>query len=227
MKHEKIPYPFFPGSKYVEKAGGWIPLDELYGSGADTATKEKSPRRRRLGRERPENSRGAVRVAVLGRMTDGTIVIPLVMSGWAADCLKFPGGQIEPGEILIEAGIRETAEETGVLLTEEELIPLGEKMLDVKGYPMAFFVATIDASRFEGSLKKEGDEGEIVALTPYERLGDEDFLHGPMSRENPPLFFDHRKLAVLLKEYIEDKGREADETILLLECLHHEAREVV
>lgn len=157
------------------------------------------------------SSRGGVRIAILGETTLGVYMLPLVMSGWAADYIKFSGGKIEPDETPIQAAIREAEEETGVVLKEEDLVPLGDNIRDVKGHAIYFFVAIIDVSRFEFTLKREGDEGEIVVLIPYDRFADEDFLLGPASRENPPLFFDHRQLAVILQNYLDGSSEKATE----------------
>lgn len=154
---------------------------------------------------------GGVRVAVLGETPSGAYVLPLVMSSWAADYVKFPGGKIELGESPVDAAIRETEEETGVVLEKDELISLGDEVRDVNGHVIHFFVAVIYAEHFVYTLKRIGDDGEIVVLTMYDRFLDVDFLRGPASRENPPLFFDHRKLAEILKEYLNRTGEIAPE----------------
>ncbi len=71
--------------------------------------------------------REAIRVA-LGIVTDGDQVLLVerrgIEKGSSCSVLKwaFPGGKIETGESPQEAAIREVAEETGMIVSAEELI---------------------------------------------------------------------------------------------------------
>lgn len=191
MKHEKRLYPYFEGSKYIS-GFGWVPLEDVYGGTGGEKTKIRKAHR----------GAGGVRIAILAE-GNGMTIVPFVMNSWSMDCYKFAGGKVEPGESLKEAAIRETLEETGIVLTEKDLTQLGEEMTDVKGYPLHFFVAHTDIVLYSKQIKREGDEGEIVAQFPYDVLRDKNFLNSPPSRDNPPLFWDHRKLAQLLDKYVE------------------------
>jgi 8-oxo-dGTP pyrophosphatase MutT (NUDIX family) len=75
---------------------------------------------------------------------------------------KFPGGHNEPGETETETAIRETEEETGLIVTD--LRPLGYHPGEKPSY---LFLSRTDS--FD-TLKKRGDDGERVRIFPVSRL---------------------------------------------------------
>lgn len=68
----------------------------------------------------------------------------------SAGCWSVPGGRVEPGEGLIEATVREVAEETGLIVSIEALLGI----VEIAGtYQVHDFAATVT-----GGVLRPGDD---------------------------------------------------------------------
>jgi len=85
---------------------------------------------------------------------------------------KLPGG----GEDPVDCGdpkktaVREIEEETGVRITEDELFLLYKE--DKMSHDRYFFIAVVDYELAKKSLKKFGDEDEVVLLVSITAVDD-------------------------------------------------------
>lgn len=77
----------------------------------------------------------------------------------------LPGGGIDPGETPLECGLRELAEETGLVLDGARLSP--GRLIDWPGRPgkaMWFFCGTLTPQEVEAA--RLGDEGQELRMMP-------------------------------------------------------------
>lgn len=97
--------------------------------------------------------------------------------------VTFPGGHIEAGETIVASAIREAYEETGLTISQPQLVGLKEWPLpDGQRYIVFLFEAT----QFQGDIKS-GREGQIF-WTTSEAL--KDMLLPPTFKEMLPVFDD-------------------------------------
>ena len=89
--------------------------------------------------------------------------------------LDIPKGHIEPGESPIEAAIRETLEETGILLNDVKLIDLGRHSY-IKGKDLHIFSCTYNAklTRLECTTYFEVFDKKFPEVIDYEWVAPED-----------------------------------------------------
>jgi ADP-ribose pyrophosphatase YjhB (NUDIX family) len=78
-----------------------------------------------------------------------------------------PGGKIKPGESPHDAARREMAEETGLKVEDLHLRGFCTLIPFLKQYP--WFIHIFVATRFQGTIKTDGREGELawVSLEKY------------------------------------------------------------
>jgi 8-oxo-dGTP pyrophosphatase MutT (NUDIX family) len=76
--------------------------------------------------------------------------------GFGAGKLNGFGGKCEPGETLLEAAVREMAEESGVAVTDAA--QRGRLRFDFEGVPEVLEVAVFRATRFQGQVAAETEE---------------------------------------------------------------------
>lgn len=99
-------------------------------------------------------------------------LVPLVMdkSKERPYFWKFPGGRSEPGETPTQTARREVEEETGLVVSDLELLTQEPR----SGHVAFLFAATTES--FE-TLKERGNDGEFVRLIhPRELVGMKKFL---------------------------------------------------
>lgn len=75
-----------------------------------------------------EKIRPLVGVGVMVKNKNGQVLLGLRKSPHGEGTWSFPGGHLEFGETMAEAAIRETKEETGLDVSELELVSLADEM---------------------------------------------------------------------------------------------------
>ena len=75
-----------------------------------------------------EKQRPLVGVGVMVKNKNGEILLGLRRSPHGQGTWSFPGGHLEFGETMAQAAIRETKEETGLEVSELELVSLADEM---------------------------------------------------------------------------------------------------
>ena len=78
-------------------------------------------------------------------------------------CWSIPGGKVEFGETLHQAGLREVQEETGIIAAVDTLIDIYESITEHGHYVMADFSA-----RWLSGEPKAGDDALEAAFFPIE-----------------------------------------------------------
>ncbi|MFA5895272.1 MAG: NUDIX domain-containing protein [Candidatus Shapirobacteria bacterium] len=105
------------------------------------------------------------------------------------------GGRCESGENYVDTAIRETAEESGQIVTAEQIKLAGVVTLE-GGYPtdwvMCFFIINVDSFDV---IPEDGDDGELLWLTEeeifsdkYERVDDLNFCFKDMISNKGTVF---------------------------------------
>ena len=118
----------------------------------------------------PKNglSEWAVITIVLG--PNGTTV--MVFDPYKDDPIwNFPGGKRkkELNETVLQTGIRELREETGIEVAETDLVLVEEIDKSRHRSPHTLFVFKVEVNNFDGLLNY-GNEGEIVKLVEMEKI---------------------------------------------------------
>ena len=75
--------------------------------------------------------------------------------------LTFPGGHVEPGELLVDSVIREMHEETGLTVKNPNLVGTKSWMMNDGG---RYLVLLYTATEYEGELHSS-EEGDIAWMT--------------------------------------------------------------
>lgn len=91
--------------------------------------------------------RAAVLVGLIERGEDYSVVLTLrpdTMSTHAGQ-IAFPGGRLEPGETAIQAALRESHEEVGIVPETVRLLGQGDTYLSGTGFAIAPFVGILPA----------------------------------------------------------------------------------
>lgn len=75
-----------------------------------------------------ENSRPKIGVGVMVKNNQGKVLMGLRLSKHGYGTWSFPGGHLEFGETMMQAAIRETHEETGLIIDDLELISIADEL---------------------------------------------------------------------------------------------------
>ncbi len=81
---------------------------------------------------------------------------------------KFTGGRGEPGETPIQGCLRETKEEAGVDLAEDQ--PHLHRTIPMRGYDIYAYVTRLPKLPRESTLRKRANEGEDVDVWPLHHI---------------------------------------------------------
>ncbi len=95
----------------------------------------------------------------------------LVKDGRRNALWKLPGGGIETGDKdVIAAAIRENAEETGIKLEREEVIPCAEQRRTEEGvyYPY-FYLAQVSEEKLDTRLEIADENGQPIRVAAFNR----------------------------------------------------------
>jgi 8-oxo-dGTP diphosphatase len=118
--------------------------------------------------DRPELCVGAV------ILFDGDLLVVRRGRPPAAGQWSLPGGRVEPGELLVEAVVREVREETGLEGVAGPLIGWVERFLDDRHFVILDFEVTV----LDQGSPVAGDDADEVAWVPLADLADVDLVDG-------------------------------------------------
>lgn len=166
--------------------------------------------------ERPHKTRTAVRVVVLADehvllFADSDPGLP-EQAWWVT-----PGGGIDPGETPARAAVRELWEETGLRITEEQLIGPVSRRVAVHGYSdqvleQAEDFYVVRAPRFEVSDANHTEDEQLTLKGS--RWWSLDELRTTSEWIWPSYLLELVDLADAPDRWVVDKGRETDESTL-------------
>lgn len=105
---------------------------------------------------------------------DGDLLLVRRGHGPAAGCWSVPGGRVEFGELLVEAVVREMAEETGLECVCGELVGWVERFVEDRHFVIMDFEVTV----LDGSAASAGDDATEVAWVPLSEVIDLPLVDG-------------------------------------------------
>lgn len=115
---------------------------------------------------------GAVKIAILS--PKGEII--LVKNPERPDPLwVLPGGSIEDGETVLEAAVRETRDETGFFLVEEDIKLVHQEVLGKPYCPHLVF-AVLDQRVFDDFHRTGDENGDLLLVQPFSLAEAKDML---------------------------------------------------
>ena len=105
---------------------------------------------------------------------DGDLLLVRRGHGPAAGCWSVPGGRVEFGELLVEAVVREMAEETGLECVCGELVGWVERFVEDRHFVIMDFEVTV----LDGTAARAGDDAAEVAWVPLSEVIDLPLVDG-------------------------------------------------
>jgi ADP-ribose pyrophosphatase YjhB (NUDIX family) len=105
---------------------------------------------------------------------DGSMLLVRRGRGPAAGQWSVPGGRVEPGELLVEAVVRELGEETGLEAVCGRLVGVAERLGDGHHYVILDYEATV----LDGAEPVAGDDAAEVAWVPLHLVAEQRLVDG-------------------------------------------------
>lgn len=99
---------------------------------------------------------------------DGNLLLVRRGRGPAAGSWSVPGGRVEFGELLVEAVVREMAEETGLECVCGELVGWVERFVDDRH----FVIMDFEVTPLDDTAPRAGDDAAEVAWVPLADVAD-------------------------------------------------------